>query len=133
MRRQAVDSVVVSALSAVALGITLLLYRIVTRGFEPGETDAFFLAFGALNVVVAPLHNAISSTLVPRLVRQRAERAGEAPGLLGAAISWVALGSIVATLLIAIVAADGLRLIGAVLPGRTAQLVRQTCSSLGGS
>ena len=58
------------------------LYRIVTRRFGPGETDAFFLAFGALNVVIAPLYNAIGSTLVPRIVRRRNERVDELPALL---------------------------------------------------
>ena len=131
MRKQAVDSLVVSALSAVALAMTLVLYRIVTRRFGPGETDAFFLAFGALNVVIAPLYNAIGSTLVPRIVRHRAERVEELPALLGATVAWVALGSVTATVLVAALAGDGLRLTGTILPPQTAQLFRQDVLILG--
>ena len=131
MRKQAFDSLIVSALNAVALVATLLLYRVVTRRFDPGETDVFFLAFGTLNVVIAPLYNAIGSTLVPRIVRYRSEAVNELPALLGATVCWVAIGSILATLLIAAFAADGLRLTGTILSAKTAELFDQDVLILG--
>ena len=112
MRRKALDSLVVSGLSAITLGATVLLYRVITSRFSPSETDAFFLAFGVLNVVIAPAYNAISSTLIPALV----ERATRAPGnistILGATIVWTAAGSLLATLLVSLVAAQGLSAFG---------------------
>ena len=131
MRRQAFDSLVVTALSALALAMTVLLYRAVTRRFDPGDTDAFFLAFAVLNVAIGPLNNAIGSTLVPRIIRHRAERVDELPALLGATVAWVAIGSIIATIFIAVFAADALRLAGTTLPTKTGELFDQDLLILG--
>ena len=123
MKKQALDSLVVSGLSAVSLATTVLLYRLVTRRFGPNDTDAFFLALGALNILIIPAYNAISSTLVPTLVRRNAQRPVEVPLLLGATLSWAAIASFAATLLVSTFAAAGIRLFVTGLPADTAHLV----------
>ena len=131
MKKQALDSLVVSGLSALSLGTAVVLYRLITRRFGPSETDAFFLALGVLNILIVPAYNAISSTLVPTLVRHSAQRPGAVPVLLGATVSWTVLVSVLATILVATFALHGLRFFVAGLPDKTAQLVARDVVILG--
>jgi putative peptidoglycan lipid II flippase len=131
MKKQALDSLVVSALSAISLSTAVMLYRLVARRFGPNDTDAFFLAFGVLNVLIVPAYNAISSTLVPTVVRRATLRPRELPVLLGAALSWTICASLVATIVVAIFALYGLRLFVNGLPGAPTQLVARDVVILG--
>jgi putative peptidoglycan lipid II flippase len=129
MRQKALDSFLVSGLSAAALAATLVLYRLVTNRFSPTDTDAFFLAFGVLSVITGPIYNAISSTLVPRLVRSvRDKGVGD---LLGPTLWWTMCGSVAATLIVAAFAVEGLGVFGTVLAASTAKLVRLNILVLG--
>jgi peptidoglycan biosynthesis protein MviN/MurJ (putative lipid II flippase) len=131
VRRKALDSLLVSGLSVIALITTLLFYRIITRRFSASDTDAFFLALGLLNVVIAPAYNAISSTLIPALAQRLATPSRDVSTLLGATILWTAVGSLLATALLAAFAADGLQVLGTVLTPSTARLVRTDSLILG--
>jgi putative peptidoglycan lipid II flippase len=131
VRKKALDSIVVSGLGGAALGLTLYLYRTITGRFSPTDTDAFFLALGALNVVIGPAYNAISSVFVPALVKRSGAGSGTLAALLGSTIGWTALCSAFLAIAVAALAAEGLRLFGAVLSPATAQLVRQDVILLG--
>ena len=118
MRKQALDSLVVSGLSAVSLAATAPVSdHHAPSSPRPTQTPSF--SAGVLNVLIVPAYNAISSTLVPALVRRTALRPGEVPLLLGTALGWSACASLVGTLLVAGLAATGIRLIITGLPAAT--------------
>ena len=131
VRKKALDSAVVSGLSALSLVATLVFYRIITHRFSANDTDAFFLALGLLNLVIAPAYNAISSALIPRLVQRTVRPSSDVSTLLGSTIVWVAIASLLATLLIALFAADGFRLFGTLLSPSTVRKVRTDVLVLG--
>ena len=109
MSRRVFDSLAVSALSAVALITTLVLYRAITQRFDASVTDAFFLAYGTLNLLVVPAYTAISSTLVPVFTSSSARNPDTSSELLGSAVCWSAIVGAVAPVLLALLVTAGMK------------------------
>ena len=101
MRLRPSSSLIISVLGLITVIPSMLQVPIATASYSTATTDAFFLAMVVLTVVSAPLFNAVSSTLVPKIIEVRSASASESRELARSVMTYLALIGSVGTLLVA--------------------------------
>ena len=113
--RLAWNSILVTCLNGLTLVAGLVLYPFIAARFDARATDAFFLALTIPWLIIGPVMNAVSSTLIPVLTECRFRRPEVVPSLVGSAVTYGALVSAAAALLVGALTPTGLGLAGSSL------------------
>lgn len=113
MSRLAWNSALLTVLSGLTLVAGLVLYPFIAGRFEARQTDAFFLAMTVPWLIIGPVMNAVSLTLIPVLTECRHRRPEGVSSLVGSAITWGAMLSAIAAVALAALTPVGLTLLRA--------------------
>ena len=115
MSRLASNSILVTCLNGSTLVAGLVLYPVIAARFDTRATDAFFLALTIPWLIIGPVMNAVSSTLIPVLTECRVRRPEAVPSLVGSTITYGALGSAAAAIVVGALTPTGLAFAGSSL------------------
>ena len=116
----------VTAINALGQLASFSLFAVIAFLYGATEiTDAFFLALAVPALIIGPVVNSIHSVAVPMITASRIRTPEEAPRLAGAALGWLSVLGVVATLLLVVLAPFVVELLGLPLALRTS-VVRQT-------
>jgi putative peptidoglycan lipid II flippase len=97
MSRLAWNSVTITCLNVLTLLAGLVLYPFIAARFEARVTDGFFLALTIPWLIIGPVMNAVSSTLIPVLAEARHRQSDALGKVVGSAITYgVALSAVAA-------------------------------------
>ena len=115
MSRLAWNSAVVTCLNILTLVAGLVLYPFIAAHFEARVTDGFFLALTIPWLIIGPVMNAVSSTLIPVLAECRHRQPGAVGQLVGSTITYGVGLSAVAAVVVGALTPLGLTLAGSSL------------------
>jgi putative peptidoglycan lipid II flippase len=118
------NSALITCLNALTLVAGLVLYPFIAKAFDANATDAFFMALTIPWLVIGPVMNAVSSTLIPVLTECRLRRPETVARLVGSAITNGVLVSVIAALLLGALTPTGLTLAGSSLSADAIARVR---------